>query len=310
VLTAYAPIAPLGWIMFVELPVEEAYAPLYVTLERSGLILLSGLLLALVAGLILARKMVVPIQALRRGAARIGAGDLSQRISIKTGDELEGLADQFNDMAGKLQESYADLENKVETRTQALAQSVGELRALGEISKAVNSTLDLETVLNTIVSTATQLAGTEAGAIYVQDDATGEFQLRATYGTSAELLAAMKDQHAVLSRAIASAVATTKPEQVPNLHDLPPDPVTEIILRAGYRARLLVPLVAPEGALGALVVRRHAPGSFPRAQSICCRHLQRNPCWQFRTHACSARSAKRAGSSKSQASTSRSSSPI
>jgi HAMP domain-containing protein len=169
VLTAYAPITPLGWIMFVELPVEEAYAPLYTTLERSGLILLAGLLLALVAGLVLARRMVVPIQALRLGAARIGSGDLGQRIAIRTGDELEGLANQFNDMAGKLEESYADLERKVEDRTEQLAQSVGELRALGEISQTVNSTLDLETVLNTIVSEATQLAGTEAGAIYVYD---------------------------------------------------------------------------------------------------------------------------------------------
>ena len=153
--------------------------------------------------------MVVPIQALRVGAARIGAGDLGQRISIKTGDELEGLADQFNDMAGKLQESYADLEKKVETRTQELAQSVEELRALGEVSQAVNSTLDLETVLNTIVTKATQLAGTEAGAIYVYDEAAEEFRLRATYGMSEELIAAIKDLHVDISerrgRADASA---------------------------------------------------------------------------------------------------------
>ena len=193
VLTAYAPITPLGWIMFVELPVEEAYAPLYATLERSGLILLAGLLLASVAGLMLARRMVVPIQALRLGAARIGSGDLGQRIAIRTGDELEGLADQFNDMAGKLEESYADLEKKVEDRTEQLAQSIAELRALGEISQTVNSTLDLETVLNTIVSKATQLAGTEAGAIYVYDDANKEFRLRTTYGMSDELLAAMEN---------------------------------------------------------------------------------------------------------------------
>ena len=76
VLTAYAPVAPLGWLMFVELPIEEAYAPLYATIERSGLLLLAGLLLASIAGLFLARRMVVPIQALRVGAARIGAGDL------------------------------------------------------------------------------------------------------------------------------------------------------------------------------------------------------------------------------------------
>src|SRR5262249_37182308 len=75
VLPAYAPVAPLGWIVFVELPVEEAYAPLYASVQRSGLLLLAGLLFALFAGLFLARRMVVPINVLGLGAARIGAGD-------------------------------------------------------------------------------------------------------------------------------------------------------------------------------------------------------------------------------------------
>lgn len=121
VLTAYAPVAPLRWLLFVELPVDEAYAPLYQSLLRSGVLLLAGLALAFLAGLFLARRMVVPIQALSRGAARIGSGDLTQRISIKTGDELEALADQFNRMAEQLQDSYAGLERKVEERTQQLA---------------------------------------------------------------------------------------------------------------------------------------------------------------------------------------------
>ena len=103
VLTAYAPVAPLGWLVFVETPIEEAYAPLYASIERTGLVLLGALALAFIAGMFLAGRMVVPIQALRAGAARIGAGDLSQRIAIKTGDEVEALADQFNDMAGRLQ---------------------------------------------------------------------------------------------------------------------------------------------------------------------------------------------------------------
>jgi signal transduction histidine kinase len=264
VLTAYAPVTPLGWLMFVELPIEEAYAPLYATLYRSFLLLLAGLLLALIAGLFLARKMVVPIQALRVGAARIGAGDLGQRISIKTGDELEGLADQFNDMAGKLQDSYADMENKVETRTQELAQSVGELRALGEVSQAVNSTIDLETVLNTIVTKAAQLAGTEAGAIYVYDEAQNEFRLRATYGMSEELITAMQDQHASISDAVSDLTAAREPNQVADLLDQPSAPVNAIMIKAGYRARLLVPLLAPDGPVGALVVRRREPGEFPK----------------------------------------------
>ena len=100
VLTAYAPVAPLGWLVFVELPAAEAYAPLYAALQRLGLVLLVALGFAVLAGMFLASRMVGPIQALRAGAERIGGGDLAQRIRIKTGDELEALADQFNDMAG------------------------------------------------------------------------------------------------------------------------------------------------------------------------------------------------------------------
>ena len=128
VLTASAPIAPLHWTMFVELPVEEAYAALYASLQRLGIVLLVASIFAVLAGIFLARRMVGPIQALRSGAERIGAGDFSQRISIRTGDELEGLADQFNDMGARLQESYAELETKVEQRTAELRQSLNELR--------------------------------------------------------------------------------------------------------------------------------------------------------------------------------------
>jgi signal transduction histidine kinase len=120
VLTAYAPVSPLGWLMFVELPADEAYAPLYAAIERSALLLCAGLALAFFSGLFLARRMVIPIQAMRRSAARIGGGDLTERISIKTGDELEALAEQFNSMAAQLQESYAGLERKVEERTHQL----------------------------------------------------------------------------------------------------------------------------------------------------------------------------------------------
>ena len=89
-------------------------------------------------------------------------------------------------MAGRLQESYTGLENKVEQRTQELAQSVKELRALGEVTQAVNSTVDLETVLSTIVAKAVQLSNTDAGAIYVFDEVTEEFKLRATYGLDSD----------------------------------------------------------------------------------------------------------------------------
>jgi signal transduction histidine kinase/CheY-like chemotaxis protein len=120
VLTANAAVMPLRWLVFVELPIDEAYAPLYASLSIRGALLLGGLGLAVLSSLWLARKMVLPISALQTGAARIGTGALDHRIHIATGDELEALGDQFNNMAARLQDSYATLEGKVVERTQQL----------------------------------------------------------------------------------------------------------------------------------------------------------------------------------------------
>jgi signal transduction histidine kinase len=170
----------------------------------------------------------------------------------------------FNDMASKLEESYAGLEQKVEQRTQELAQSVGELRALGEVSQAVNSTLDLETVLNTIVAKAVQLSGTEAGAIYVHHEHEGEFHLRSTYGMSDELIAGLKEHHIGVGDTIARATEQRTLVQTADLRNEPTSPVIDLVLRAGYRALLVVPLVGPDGIVGALVVRRKQPGEFSK----------------------------------------------
>ena len=83
VLTAFAPVKPLGWFVFVETPIEEAYAPLYASIERTGYVLFGALALAFIAGIFLAGRMVGPIQALRAGAARIGSGDLSSASRSK-----------------------------------------------------------------------------------------------------------------------------------------------------------------------------------------------------------------------------------
>jgi signal transduction histidine kinase len=268
VLSVHAHAVPLGWMVFIELPLEEAYAPIYRSFLRSGAILLAALVLAALAGLYLARRMVIPIRALRDGAARIGRGDLTQRIVIETGDELQELGTQFNSMTGLLQESYATLERKVEERTHELAQSIEELRALGEVSQAVNSTLDLETVLDTIIAKAVQLSGSDAGTMYVLDDASGEFRLRSTYGMSEELIESLKQHHVVLSEWIARATDRRAPIQVGDLRNELPlaveeaAPVQQIVLEAGYRSRMTVPLVGAERVFGVLVVRRKTTGEF------------------------------------------------
>ena len=150
-------------------------------------------------------------------------------------------------------------------RTGELGRSVGELQALGEVSQAVNSTLDLETVLSTIVAKAVQLSGTEAGAIYVFDEMRREFHLRATYGMENELIDALKLQRIGIDETnIAAAMGRQEPIQVADLRDEAQNPINTIILRAGFRARLTAPLVRGKDIVGMLVVRRRTPGAFPQ----------------------------------------------
>ncbi|MBI2996834.1 MAG: HAMP domain-containing protein, partial [Deltaproteobacteria bacterium] len=153
VLTASAPVSPLGWLVFVDLPLEEAFAPLYASIYRTAVLVLLGIGLSVLASLFLARRMVTPIRAIQAGAARIGAGALEQRIDIRTSDELEALADEFNKMAGQLQESYADLERKVADRTQELATANERLDDASKHKSQflANMSHELRTPLNAIL---------------------------------------------------------------------------------------------------------------------------------------------------------------
>ena len=120
VLTSWTRIPALGWSVFVEQPLSEAFQPVYAAALGTVLLLGIGLALALLASLALARKMVKPIEALQTGAARISLGVLDQDIRISTGDELETLGNQFNLMASRLRELYSTLEQKVKDRTRQL----------------------------------------------------------------------------------------------------------------------------------------------------------------------------------------------
>jgi signal transduction histidine kinase/CheY-like chemotaxis protein len=122
-LTAHAPVEALGWSVLVEQPLAEAFAPLYGSAARSALVLVLGIALAVAASLVLARRMVAPIRILEAGAKRVGEGRLDEPVVVDTGDELQGLAEQFNRMAGQLQDSYVGLEQKIEERTRQLEQA-------------------------------------------------------------------------------------------------------------------------------------------------------------------------------------------
>jgi GAF domain-containing protein len=208
-------------------------------------------------------RSVLGIPLLREGNL-VGVMLLLRRIARPfTARQIE-LATTFADQAVIAIENVR-LFDEVQARTRELAQSVEELQALGEVSQAVNSTLDLETVLATIVAKAVQLSNTDAGVIYVYDELDQTLRVRATYGLSDELVAAIRFQPAGASDALRQAIQDRQPLEIADIRDEPPSPVREIAMRAGFRSRLVVPLVGADKVVGALVIRRKQPGKFPAA---------------------------------------------
>ncbi len=272
VLTASAPIAPLGWVMFVELPVKEAYASLYAALQRLAIVLLGASMFAVLAGIFLARRMVGPIQALRTGAERIGTGDFAQRISIKTGDELEGLADQFNDMGARLQESYADLENKVEQRTAELTESLEQQTATSEVLQVISSSPgELEPVFQKMLENATRVCGANFGVMNLWD---GEsFTIASSYNVP-PAFAALRARMPVRPHPQSGLAAVVSTHQVAHIDDLRKAPAylagapgaVEMADVAGARTIVVVPMLKENELIGTITIYRQEVRPFTDKQ--------------------------------------------
>ena len=165
VLTSVSRIEPLAWTVFVERPVSEVYARLNASILRTVLLFLAGLVISALAAWALARSMVQPIRVLDEGARRIGAGELDQQIEVHTGDELQGLAEQFNAMTAQLRESYAGLEHKVEQRTAEVTQALEYQTAISDVLRVISeSPTDVAPVFEAIMDSATRLFGCQIAA--------------------------------------------------------------------------------------------------------------------------------------------------
>jgi signal transduction histidine kinase len=156
VFSSHALIPSLDWAVFIERPVEEAYEPIYASLLRTSILLLIGLGVALLATLFVRRRVVRPLETLRKGVELIGKGDLSTRLDIKTGDEIEVLADEFNGMAAHLNEAYISLERKVAERTQELTVANDKLAEASKLKSRflANVNHELRTPLSSIIGYA------------------------------------------------------------------------------------------------------------------------------------------------------------
>ena len=188
-----------------------------------------------------------------------------QRHRVDPFDERTiGLATTFA-AQGAIAIQNVQLFQELERRGRELARSVDELRALGEISQAVSSSLDVQEVLTTIVTRAVQLSGAEGGSIFEFDDGTELFSIRASFGTDEDLVERIRRIRIHLRETfLGRAAASGGPLQSPDLDQEPSDQHVDELRKAGWRSMLAVPLLREHAIIGALVVRRRAPGAFSK----------------------------------------------
>ena len=268
VFAASARIPALDWTVFVESPRAEAFAPLYASIIRIALLLVAGLLAAVVASFFLARALVRPIRALQEGAAKIGAGDLDQQIDVQSGDELEGLAEQFNKMGADLKASYSGLERKVEQRTAEVTEALDYQTAISEVLRVISqSPTDVTPVFEAIMDSARRLFGTSIAAVFRYDGRL--VHLVATRGWSAQALADARRLYpappnpAMLSgRVILSGGVQT----IFDAHaDAAYDPTTAQVSQ--WRRMIGAPMLKDGVPVGVVVVAWPDPGETPARQS-------------------------------------------
>jgi signal transduction histidine kinase len=264
VLVAYATIDPLGWKVFAEQPEAEVYATLDASIMRAIVLFALGLVLSGVAALFLARSMAQPIRTLQEGAQKIGAGELGARIEVKTGDELEALAGEFNRMSGRLEESYADLEGRVEERTRELTKTIAQQTATADVLRVISGSLtDVQPVFDSIARGCASIFEGSATGLWIARGDLLECRARAVpAGAVADQLPNAIPLDA--GSALGTSVLEARPIHVADLAQTADKfPRTaELGLVHGYRSLLIFPLVRETRAIGAISVVRKPPGSF------------------------------------------------
>ncbi|MGH7816251.1 MAG: GAF domain-containing protein, partial [Candidatus Binatia bacterium] len=183
-------------------------------------------------------------------------------------DKQIALLKTFSDQAVIAIENVR-LFQELQTRTGELARSVEELQALGEVGQAVSSTLDLQTVLTTIVSRAVQLSGTDSGIIYEFDEPTQVFLPVASQYIEEEFVAALRQDPIRLGQgAIGKAAvtrATIQVTDIQNEQEYSAAGLRPLLKELGYRSLLAVPLLRERGIIGGLVLLRRRQGDFSPA---------------------------------------------
>jgi signal transduction histidine kinase/DNA-binding response OmpR family regulator len=267
----------------IQLAVSRANVRKEIILNILGIAALTTLIVAAISltSIFVTRRYIArPLLKLQNSAGLIAGGNLEAPIDTSSEDEIghlardldgmrgsiKGLVGQLRESKEKLEEHNRTLEQRVEDRTRKLSDALNELRALNEVGQAVSSTLDLPTVLTSIVSHGVQLSGTDAGAIYEYDESTENFHLTASHQMEAELVGALRANPIRFGAGtVGKAAASRAPVEVVDILDEPDlgaSQVRPLLRQLGYRSLLAIPLLREGQAMGGLSVYRRDAGRF------------------------------------------------
>jgi signal transduction histidine kinase len=207
-------------------------------------------------------QIVVPFG---RSSATVGTLSVVGREDFSS--EAVSVLEMFADQAVIAIENVR-LFTELQTRTEELTRSVAQLTALGEVGRAVSSSLDLDTVLNTIVARAVQLSGTDGGTIFEYDETAEQFSARATLSASERQSALLRGTRVRHGEGVVGQIAVTRePFQIADIaaEGAYASRIRGAMLESGTRSVLAVPLLHEERVVGGLVVTRRVPGEFSSA---------------------------------------------
>jgi signal transduction histidine kinase len=272
VLVTYAPVPELGWSVILEEPLDAALANVEV-LKRSALVfLVVGLFVGAVIIAWVSQKITRPIQELRQGVATIGAGNLEHRTEIRTGDEIEELAAEFNKMTAALQNSYATLEQKVDQRTK-------EISALYSVTTAVNQSLALKNILDAVIAKIAEIFRFESTRVFLFNHEMEELEVQASFETAAEYSTptrTFKRGEGIIGRVVESAEPMI-------FEDIRTDPRYAALsaTRSKYSAKLcffaVYPIKTQSRVFGAILFNGRSPRKLTRDETrlltSMCEHL-------------------------------------
>lgn len=267
VLSASASILPPGWRVVVEVPLREVLAPLYASAARAAAVVLGGLALSLVASLALARRVGAAIGALQDGAAHLKAGRLDHRIAIRTGGELETLAERLNEAAVELEASRTSLLRRLEERTRELAETLEQQTATAEILRVISSSPgDTRPIFAAIAERATRLCQGLFTAVFRYDGE--QLHFVAHHNLSPGGLEFVRTAYPMRPHRGQLAGRAILERGVIHVPDLAADPEYdhEAARRGGWRSMLAVPMLREGVPIGTINVAREEPAPFSEKQ--------------------------------------------